>query len=71
LSIICGAQGNDIISLTNKTTVALNFHDQAAQVPDYVQSDAATTASRLASSVVDETDLSVVQGEVLNENLFE
>ena len=71
LSIICGAQGNDIISLANKTTVALDFHDQAAQVPDYVQTDEATAASKLALGVVGHTEFSVFQGQVLNENYFE
>lgn len=71
LSIITGAQGDDITTLANKTTVALDFHDQAVMLDDYVQSPAATTASRLALGVVDETDFSVVQGEVLNSNFFE
>jgi len=71
LSIICGAQGDDITALDNKTTVALDFHDQAAVTPNFIQDSEAASASRLALGVVDETDFSVVQGEVLNENFFE
>jgi hypothetical protein len=71
LKIIEGAQGDDITTLANKTTIALDWHDQAALVPDYVQTDEATTASRLALGVVDEGDFSLVQGRVLNENYFE
>lgn len=71
LKIIEGAQGDDITALNNKTTVALDWHDKAALTDGYVQTDAAATASRLALSVVDATDFSVVQGRVLNENYFE
>lgn len=71
LSIITGAQGDDITTLANKTEIALDWHDQAALDPEYEQTQEATTASRLALGVVDETDFSLVQGRVLNENFFE
>ncbi len=71
VSIIMGAQGDDITTLANKTEVALDFHDQAADTEGFAQTQEASTASRLALSVVDETDFSVIQGKVLNENFFE
>ncbi|NRB05845.1 MAG: hypothetical protein HRU30_21585 [Rhodobacteraceae bacterium] len=71
LSIITGAQGDDVTTLANKTEIALDWHDQAADDPDYAQTEDATAASRLALFVVDETPFSVVQGKVLNANFFE